>query len=262
LAQIHPSAYVNPAAEIADDVTIGPFCVIEAGVHIGAGCKLDAQVTIKTGTTLGERNVAAHGVVLGGDPQDRKYQGETTFLEIGHDNVFREFVTVNRATGEGLSTRVGSHNYLMAYCHLGHNVTVEDWVTIANSTGVSGHVTIESLATIGGMSGIHQFCRIGKVAMIGGMTRVSRDAPPFMITEGTNNEVHDINAVGLRRYGITPEGRMSLHKACKLIFRSQLGLRNAMEIVRREVPITEELEYLLAFEERRYEGRHGRGDQR
>jgi UDP-N-acetylglucosamine acyltransferase len=94
------------------------------------------------------------------------------------------------------------------------------------------------------------------------MTRVSRDAPPFMITEGTNNEVHDINAVGLRRYGITPEGRMSLHKACKLIFRSQLGLRNAMEIVRREVPITEELEYLLAFEERRYEGRHGRGDQR
>jgi UDP-N-acetylglucosamine acyltransferase len=247
---------------LADDVEVGPFCLIEAGVVIGARTKLDSHATIKTGTTMGVDNVVSQGAVLGGDPQDRKFRDEQTFLRIGDRNVFREYVTVHRATGEGNATVVGNDNYLMAYCHLGHNVVTHDFVTIANNSGISGHVTIEELVTIGGMSGVHQFCRIGKVAMIGGMSRIVRDAPPFMLTEGTNQEVHDINAIGLRRIGVTPQSRLALHKACKLLFKSQLGLTSSMETVRNELPQTPEVQYLLAFEERRFGGKNGRGDQR
>jgi UDP-N-acetylglucosamine acyltransferase len=253
---------VHPHAELADDVEVGPFCLIEAGVVIGARTKLDSHATIKTGTTMGVDNVVSQGAVLGGDPQDRKFRDEQTFLHIGDRNVFREYVTVHRATGEGNATVVGNDNYLMAYCHLGHNVVTHDFVTIANNSGISGHVTIEELVTIGGMSGVHQFCRIGKVAMIGGMSRIVRDAPPFMLTEGANQEVHDINAIGLRRIGVTPQSRLALHKACKLLFKSQLGLTSSMETVRNELPQTPEVQYLLAFEERRFGGKNGRGDQR
>ena len=262
MAKVHPLASVHPHAELADDVEVGPFCLIEAGVVIGARTKLDSHATIKTGTTMGVDNVVSQGAVLGGDPQDRKFRDEQTFLRIGDRNVFREYVTVHRATGEGNATVVGNDNYLMAYCHLGHNVVTHDFVTIANNSGISGHVTIEELVTIGGMSGVHQFCRIGKVAMIGGMSRIVRDAPPFMLTEGTNQEVHDINAIGLRRIGVTPQSRLALHKACKLLFKSQLGLTSSMETVRNELPQTPEVQYLLAFEERRFGGKNGRGDQR
>lgn len=258
---IHPLAYVDPEADLADSVVVGPFCYVEGGVTIGPGTRLDSHATVKRGTTLGADNYVGQGAVLGGDPQDRKYKGEPTFLRIGDRNTFREYVTVHRATGEGLSTVIGNDNFIMAYCHLGHNVTLRDFITIANNTGVSGHVTIEEMVNVGGMCGIHQWARIGKVAMVGGMTRVVRDVPPFMLVEGSHQEVHDINAIGLRRMGVTPQSRLALHKACKLLFKSQLGLTSAMEIVRREVASTPELEYLLQFEERRFKGRNGRGDQ-
>lgn len=262
MPDIHPLAFVNPLAEIGSDVSVGPFCHVEHGVVIGDGCRLDSHATVKAGTRLGTNNYVGQGAVLGGDPQDRKYQGEPTFLNIGDENVFREYVTIHRATGEGNSTNIGNNNYLMAYCHLGHNVTLHNHITMANSIGVSGHVTIEDLVTVGGMCGIHQFCRIGKVAMVGGFTKITRDVPPFMLAGGPNEEVHDINAVGLRRYGVNPQTRMALHKACKLLFKSQLGLTNAMETVRREVAVTPEVQYLLDFEERRFHGKNGRGDQR
>lgn len=261
MPRIHPLAYVDPQSELADDVEVGPFCVVESGVVIGSGTVLDSHATVKRGTTLGTGNYVGQGAVLGGDPQDRKYKGEPTFLRVGDRNVFREYVTIHRATGEEQATVVGNDNYIMAYCHLGHNVTTHDWVTIANNTGVSGHVTIEDLVTVGGMSGIHQFCRVGKVAMVGGMTKVTRDVPPFMIVDGPEEEIHDINAIGLRRFGVTPQSRMALHKACKLLFKSRLGLTTAMETVRKELPITDELDYLLKFEERRFKGKNGRGDQ-
>jgi UDP-N-acetylglucosamine acyltransferase len=262
LAQIHPTAVVDPGAELAEDVTVGPFCLVEANVRIGAGTRLDSHAVVKGGTTMGERNFVGQGAVLGGDPQDRKYGGEPTYLNIGDDNVFREFVTVHRATGEGQATTVGNQNFIMAYCHLGHNVTLRDYVTMANNTGISGHVTVEELVTIGGLTGVHQYCRIGKVAMIGGFSKVTRDVPPFMLVQGQDEAVHDINAVGLRRYGVSAETRLALHKACKLLYKSQLGLTNAMETVRREVKLHEEVEYLLKFEERRFQGKNGRGDQR
>ncbi|HEY0867134.1 MAG TPA: acyl-ACP--UDP-N-acetylglucosamine O-acyltransferase [Fimbriimonas sp.] len=262
MAKIHPLAYIDPGADLAEDVEVGPFSYVEAGVVLGPGCRLESHVTVKGGTTMGANNVVGQGSVLGGDPQDRKYRGEPTYLRIGDDNVFREYVTVHRATGEGNSTVVGNENFIMAYCHLGHNVVFHNQITVANTTGISGHVTVEDLVTLGGMTGVHQFARIGKVAMVGGMTKITRDVPPFMLVEGQEQTVHDINAIGLRRIGITPQARLALHKACKLLFKSQLGMTHAMETVRREVPLTPEVEYLLAYEERRFGGRNGRQDQK
>lgn len=262
MPRIHPTAVVEPGAEISDDVTIGPFAYIESGAAIGPGCRLDAHAVVHNRVVIGAENIIGHGTVIGGEPQDRKYAGEATFLEIGDRNVFREYVTVHRGSSEGSKTRVGNDNYIMAYCHLAHNVTLGDWVTIANNTGLSGHVTVESYANLGGMVGVHQYSRIGKASMVGGMSRIVRDVPPYMLVEGEDQEVHDINAVGLRRIGVTPAARLALHRACKLLFKSQLGMRNAMEIVRREITMTDEIEYLLAFEERRFGGRNGRGDQR
>jgi UDP-N-acetylglucosamine acyltransferase len=262
LPKIHPLAYVDPSAELADDVIVGPFCYIEGGTKIGAGCILESHVTVKRWTTIGAKNYIAQGAVLGGDPQDNKYHGEETYLVVGNNNIIREYVTLHRATGEGKTTTVGDDCFIMAYCHVGHNCTVHNMVTMANSVGVAGYVTIEERATIGGMCGIHQFCRIGKIAMVGGFTKVTKDVPPFMLVDGAEQEVKDINAVGLRRIGITADDRLALHKACKLLYKSQLGTKNAMEIIVNEVPSTKEVEYLLEFERRRSEGRNGRGDQR
>jgi UDP-N-acetylglucosamine acyltransferase len=261
LPKIHPLASVDPQAQIADDVVIGPFCLVEGGVVIGPGCTLDSHVVIKRGTTIGERNVFAQGAIIGGDPQDRKYKGEPTFLRIGNHNVIREYVTIHRGSKEGGFTTLGNHCYLMALVHIGHDCDVHDNVTITNSVGISGHCTIEEMVTIGGVAALHQWVRVGKVAMIGGYSRIVKDVPPFMITEGQEQMVHDINAVGLRRYGLTSEGRLALHKACKLLYKSQLGLTNAIETVRREVQITPEVEYLLGFEAQRFKGKNGRGYQ-
>lgn len=261
MARVHRLSEVSSRAELAEDVEVGPFCFIESGVQVGPGCRLDSHVTIKSGTTLGARNFVGQGAVLGGDPQDRRYAGEPTYVIIGDDNQIREYVTIHRATGEGKATRVGNRCFLMAFVHLGHNVTVHDDVTIANLVGVSGHVTIEEKVNIGGMAGIHQFVRIGRYAMVGGMSRIMRDVPPYMLVEGMDQRVHDINAVGLRRMGVSPESRLALHKACKLLFKSQLALANAIATVRREVKMTPEVEEVIAFMERLYRGKSGRGDQ-
>lgn len=261
MVEIHPTSVVDPSAQLGVDVQIGPFCLVGAGVRLGDGCRLESHATVKGNTTLGRNNVVAQGAVLGGDPQDRKYKNEPTFLRVGDDNVFREYVTVHRATGEGNFTVIGNRCFFMAFVHIGHNCTLWDDVTIANNVGCSGHVTIENLVTIGGMTGIHQFVRIGKIAMVGGMSRITRDVPPYTLVEGMDQQVHDINAVGLRRIGVSTDERLALHKACKLLFKSQLGLRHAIEIVRREVRPTAQVEEMITFMERLYRGKNGRGDQ-
>lgn len=262
MANIHPTALVSPQAHIADDVEIGPYCVVEAKAVIGSECILQSHATVRSNVVLGERNKVCQGAILGGDPQDRKYQGEETFLEVGDDNFFGEYVTIHRATGAGNKTLVGNRNYIMAFVHMGHNGHITNDCTITNNVALAGHVTMEERATIGGLTGVHQFVRIGKMAMVGGMSRIARDVPPFMIVEGADQTVYDINAIGLRRVGIKPDERMALHKACKLIFKSKLALSNAIEIVQREVPMTDEVQYLIAFMERLYHGKNGRGDQR
>lgn len=261
MATIHPLSVVEPGADLADDVKVGPFCFVENDVVIGPRTTLDSHCTIKSGTRLGARNWIGQGAVLGGDPQDRKYGHEPTFLEIGDDNMIREYVTIHRATGAGEKTIVGNRCFLMAFVHIGHNCRIEDDVTIANDCGISGHVTIEQFVNIGGMTGVHQFCRIGKAAMIQAMSGVGQDMPPFMISAGRPAETIDINPVGLRRIGMKQDARLTLHRAAKLLFRTKVGLRNAIDLVRAEVKLTEEVEYLLQFMERRFNGRNGRGDQ-
>lgn len=262
MPDIHPTSVVHPKAELADDVVVGPFCYVEDNVKIGPGTKLDSHVTIKNHTTIGTDNLFAQGAIIGGDPQDRKYDGQETYLTIGNENIIREYVTIHRGTAEGSSTTLGDRNYIMAMVHFGHNCNIGNDVTVTNNVGVAGHVTIEDMVTIGGMTGLHQYVRIGKMAMVGGMSRIVRDVPPFMIVEGAEQTVRDINAVGLRRMGITQSERLALHKACKLLFKSQISLTNALQIVQREVPQTEEVKYLLKFQERLYHGKNGRGDQR
>ncbi len=259
MSKIHPTAVVEPGAKLASDVEVGPFSYIEDGVVIGKGCVLDSHVTIKKGTTIGERCVFGQGSIIGGDPQDRKWEGEETFLEIGNDNTFREYTTVHRSNSAGKATRVGNDCYLMAYVHLGHDVQLHNDITIANSCGLSGHVTVEDHVMIGGFCGIHQYVRIGTCAMVGGFSKIVKDIPPYMLVMG--DTVRDINAVGLRRRGILRENRSALHKACKLLFKSKIGMSSAIEIVHREVPITEEVQYLLNFVERIKYGKSGRGDQ-
>jgi UDP-N-acetylglucosamine acyltransferase len=261
VAVVHPLSFVAPGAELAADVSIGPFCCIESGVVIGAGTSVAAHAIIKTGTRLGTRNTVGEGAILGGDPQDRKFKNEETFLEIGDDNIIREYVTIHRATGQGNSTRVGDRCFLMAFVHLGHTCVVEDDVMIANDCGISGHCTIEQFANIGGMTGVHQYCRIGRASMIQAMSGVGEDMPPYMVSAGRPASTYDINAIGLRRLGLNQEARLHLHRAARLLFRTQLGLRNAIELVQAEVPPTKEVTYLLEFMERRYGGRNGRGDQ-
>lgn len=261
MPQIHPLAVVDPKAELAEDVYVGPFCMVEAGAKIGARCRLDSHAVVKGGVVMGEDNYVGQGSVIGGDPQDRKYNGEPTFLKIGDRNVFREYITLHRATGEGKSTYVGNDCYLMAYSHLGHNGTLHDQVTMANAVALAGHVTVETMVTIGGLVAVHQYARIGRNSMVGGYTPVTTDVPPYMLVSGPNQEVRDINAVGLRRIGLDSTSRMALHKACKLLFKSRLSLSNALETVRREIPMTPELEYLIQFQERIYKGKNGRGDQ-
>ena len=261
MAKIHDLSFVASGAEVAADVLIGPYCYVESNAVIGPGCKLDSHVTIKGNTIIGKNNFFGQGSVIGGDPQDRKYKGEPTFLKIGDDNVFREYVTIHRASGEGKSTVIGNHCFLMAFCHVGHNGTLYDNVTMANSCNLSGHVTVEEFATIGGMVGIHQFARVGKIAMVGGFGKIVRDIPPFMLLDSSNGKVHDINAVGLRRMGVTAESRLAVHKACKLIFKSALSLTNALHLVKEQVDNSAEVDYLVQFMERLFKGKNGRGDQ-
>lgn len=261
MTSIHPSAVIESGAKLGENVVVGPFCFIESGAVIGNECALDSHVTIKKGTTLGQRNQVFQGAILGGNPQDRRFKDDETFLTIGDDNVIREYVTIHRATGAGKSTTVGNRCFLMAHVHLGHNCAVHDDVTITNNVGCAGHVTIESLANLGGMTGVHQWVRIGRAAMVGGMSRITRDVPPFCIVEG-DNKVWDINAIGLRRIGVGSEERLALHKAVKLLFKTQLGLSHAIEAVERDVPMTKEVVELLNFVKRWYEGKNGRGDQR
>ena len=264
-AEIHPSAVVHPEAKLGHDVQVGPNAVIGAEARIGNGCligpgavvdgnvtlgdecRLGPTVMIAGNTTVGRGNKFFHGASIGNDPQDLKFQGETTYLEIGDDNVFREFCTVHLAAGEGEKTRVGSNNLLMAYVHVAHNCTIHDRVIIANAVNIAGHVEIESFATIGGMTPIHQFVRIGAYSMVGGASRLPQDVPPFVRVAGNPVEVCGINSIGLKRRNFSDEELLNIKKAYRLLYRSGLNVRQAVERIASDCKLTKSIEDLLAF---------------
>lgn len=258
---IHPTAMIDPSAQLAERVWIGPYCVVEGQTKIGAGTILESNVIVKKGTSIGQRCRVWPNVVLGHEPQDLKFKGEDSFVEIGDDNTFREMVTIHRATGEGEKTVIGDSNVFMAYAHVGHNCTVGSHNMISNSTGIAGHVTIEDKTVIGGFVGVHQFVHIGRMAMVGGLSKVVQDVPPFCICDGRPAKIHGLNIRGLRRNGVPPEQRNQVSAAFKMLYRSDMNTGQAMEKIRATIPSSATLEELVGFIERVGVGRMGRQDE-
>ena len=256
--EVHPTAIIHPSAELGVGVKIGPYCVIGPDVRIGDGTRLESHVVIERYTTLGKNCHIGASAVLGGVPQDYKFHGERSFLDIGDNNIIREFCTIHRASGEEESTTIGNNNMLMAYCHIGHNCKLGNGITMANMAGVSGHVLIEDKVVLGGMAGVHQNVRIGKLAMVGGMSKVVVDIPPFMMADGRPIKVYDLNVIGLRRNGVAPRVRAGLRHSYKLLYRSSLNISQALSRIEAEVESSEELTYLLGFIKNIKCGHHGR----
>jgi len=244
---IHPTAVVDPAAEIAAGAAVGPYCVVGPGVRIGRGTSLGPHVVIEGHTTIGEDCRILQGASLGGPPQDHKYRGERSYLVLGDRNVIREFVTIHRATGEDETTRLGDDNMIMGYCHIGHNATLGSGIVMAGYVGISGYCLVEDRVVFGGITGIHQFVRIGKFAMVGGMSKQVTDVPPFMMADGRPSEVVGLNVLGLRRAGIPPNVRAGLKQAFRILYRSNLNLSQGIETAYAEVEASEERDYLLEF---------------
>jgi UDP-N-acetylglucosamine acyltransferase len=228
MTQIHPTAIVDPAAQLAGSVTVGPYAVIGAGVFVGERTRVGAHCVLGGPTEIGPDNVIHPHAVLGGDPQDMKYRGEPTSLVIGARNTIREFCTFNRGTvqDEGV-TRVGDDNWVMAYVHVAHDVRVGSHCILANNATLAGHVHVGDWVIVGGLTGVHQFCRIGAHAMLGFQSHVSQDVPPFMMATGHPLGVHGCNLEGLRRRGFSRERIAQVRQMHRLLYREGLTLEQS-----------------------------------
>ena len=246
-ATIHPTAVVDSRAEIGSGCVIGPYCVIGADVKLGEGCRLHSHVVLDGMTTIGPRCEFFPFATAGLKTQDLKFAGGKCYLEIGSDNVFREHVTVHTATGDGLSTRIGSHNNFLAYSHIAHDCVVGDHVVFSNCGTLAGHVTVEDYAVVGGLAAIHQFCRIGTMALIGGCAKVVQDIPPYLIGDGNPAECRGVNKVGLERNGVPEEVHRALREAYKIVFRAGLTVSHALDKVSGELPQSKELDHFIDF---------------
>jgi UDP-N-acetylglucosamine acyltransferase len=245
--QIHPTAIIDPGAELGRGCVVGPYCIIGAGVVLGPECWLQHHVTLSGPMRAGARNKFWAYCSIGQQTQDLKYRGEPTYLEIGEENSFREFVTVNRSTTAEGKTRVGSCGNFLAYSHIGHDCTVGDAVVFSNNGTLAGHVQVGDHAIMGGLTAVHQFCRIGRFAITGGCSKIVQDVPPFMIADGNPAEIRGINLVGLERNGFGPESVKHVKEAFRLIYRSKYNTRQAVEAIGKELPASEEITQILEF---------------
>jgi UDP-N-acetylglucosamine acyltransferase len=245
--RIHPTALVSKGAKLADGVTVGPNTVINGSVIIGAGTKIGALCLIEGNTTIGKDCEIFTGAVIGTQPQDLKFKGEKTFLDIGDNNIIREYCTLNVGTGEGGRTVVGNGNLLMAYSHVAHDCRVGNNCVIANGGTLAGHVTIEDKAVIGGLVAIHQFVRIGMLSIIGGCSKVVQDIPPFSTCDGHPAKVYGLNLIGLRRNNISKESIHQLNHAFKILFNSGLSAKHALAALEKEAKLYNETIYLIDF---------------
>ncbi len=252
--RIHPTAIVDAKAEIGAGVIIGPYCIVEAGVILGAECWLQHHVTLSGPTRAGARNKFFAYCSIGQQTQDLKYAGEPTYLEMGDGNTFREFCTVNRSTTAQGKTRVGSHGNFLAYSHIGHDCTVGDEVVFSNNGTLAGHVQMGDHAVMGGLTAVHQFCRIGRFAITGGCSKIVQDIPPFMIADGNPARIRGVNLVGLERHGFAPESVKWIKETFRIIYRSKMNTRQALEAVRKELPGSEEVNQILEFIEQTERG--------
>ena len=229
MKRIHPTAIVDPQAQVGENVEIGPYAVIGPDVRIGDGTVVLAHAVIEGITILGKECKVHQGAILGGPPQDLKYAGGKSITRIGDRTRIRECVTVNRATGDGMETVVGSECLLMAYCHVGHNAALGDRVILANGVSLAGHAELESNVSVGGLSGIHQFVRVGRGAYVGGMAALRGDLLPYSLAAGIPCRPSSVNVVGMRRLGFNREEIEAVKTIHRLIFRSGLTLEEAIQ---------------------------------
>lgn len=230
---IHPTAVIDPKAEVHPSVVIGPYSVIDGNVKIGEGCRIGPHVYITGHTAIGARNKFYPGAVIGEAPQDLAYKGAPTQLRIGDDNTFREAVTVNRSTKEGTETVIGSRNLLMACTHIAHDCRLGNNIIMANGAVFGGYVEVEDRAVISATCLVHQFIRIGTLAMMRGGSAISKDLPPFTVALGENG-ICGLNIIGLRRADFTADERLELKRLYRALFRSDLPLRKAVEAARKD----------------------------
>ena len=248
MARIDPHAVVSAKAQLADDVEVGPFAVIGDDVVIGPRCRIGPHAVVNGPTTLGADNHVFQFASLGDAPQDKKYKGEPTRLEVGDRNVFREYCTVNRGTvtGNGV-TRVGNDNMLLAYTHVGHDCTLGDKIVLSNLVMLGGHVELGDWVIMSGYAGAHQFAKIGAHAFIGNNTSVTRDVPPYVLASGHPAEPRAINSEGLKRRGFAPEQIRNIKNAYRVLYRSDLKLEDAVVELTRMAQEHEELRIFVEF---------------
>jgi len=244
---IHPTAIVSKKAKIDSDVSIGPCSVIGDDVVIGKGSSIGAHCVIEGRTSIGKACEIFTGAVIGSRPQDLKYKGEKVFLEIGEENIIREYCTFNPGTKDGGSTVIGNNNLFMAYSHIAHDCVVGNHCVIANNGTLAGYVTIEDRAVIGGLVAIHQFVRIGTLSIVGGCSKVVQDIPPYSTCDGHPAAVYGLNLVGLKRSGIQKESIDQLHHAFKTLFNEGLTLKHSLEKIEKEIEQNTEVAYLVNF---------------
>jgi UDP-N-acetylglucosamine acyltransferase len=257
--EIHPTAVVHPSVQLDAGVKIGPYAVVHESVEIGAHTVVGSGSTIGPHTRIGARNVIHSHAAVGGDPQDRLYKGERTWLVVGDQNEIREFATVNRGTmkGDGY-TRVGHRNLLMACSHVAHDCVIGDHVVLANNVLLAGHVIVEDGAILNGAAAVQQFTTIGRLAYVGGLTRIVQDVPPFMVVEGNPAKVWKANVVGMRRNGYSDDQIAALREAHRLIFRSKKPRAEVLDEIEKNGSMTPEVGELLTFLKRVERGTFGR----
>lgn len=244
---IHPSAVIDPGARIAAGVEVGPFSVIGPGVSIGEGCRLGPHVVLERQVRLGRDVSIGAGSVLGSAPQDVKYAGESSVVEVGDGTVIREYTTINRGTAASGATVVGRNCFLMTYVHIAHDCRVGDGVTIANATQLSGHVTIEDGANLSGLIAVHQFVTIGTHAFVGGASRIPQDIPPYVKAVGNPVKLYGLNTIGLQRAGYSGDAISSLKRAYRLLFNSSVPRAEALEVLETDAVATPEVRRLVDF---------------
>jgi UDP-N-acetylglucosamine acyltransferase len=245
---IHPTALIHPDARVGDGVEIGPYSIVGEHVAIGTGTRIGAHCVLTGRTRIGRDNRIFHSVSLGEMPQDKKYDGEDTALEIGDGNTIREFCTFNTGTAQDKGvTRIGDHNWFMAYVHVAHDCVVESHTTFANCTQLAGHVVVGQYAVLGGFTGVHQFCRVGAHAITGVGSVVLADVPPFVTAMGNTAKPHGINSEGLRRRGFSDAALQRIRRAYKTLYRENLSFEQAKAAIEKQAEVGAELRVLIEF---------------
>lgn len=252
--KVHRTAVVASNVKLSEGVHIGPYCIVGKGVKLGKNTKLISHVVIEE-TEMGNDCTVYPFTIIGLPPQDIKYKNEKTKVKIGDSNIIREYATIHRASvdGDGV-TKIGDNNFIMAYVHIAHDCNIGSSITMANASMLAGHVTVEDFVVTGGLVAVHQFTRIGAYSMVGGFSGVGQDIPPYTTASGSRAKLYGLNTIGLKRYGFNESILKDLKRAYRILFRSKLTLKEAIDMVKREIRQSKEIKHLIEFIEKNKRG--------